>query len=173
SMDAAIPADSSLTNVKNVLIGLFVLLAIVSFLSSYFFARHVTKPLHNLRTLMKRAEHGDLKAKWMVEGIDELNDLEQSYNQMHNRVEDLIKQVKIEEALKKDAEMEALQYQLNPHFLYNTLNTIKWVAKIHKTPQISDVISALVRLLQASLGKKGDFITIREETMLIQDYMHI
>ena len=92
---------------------------------------------------------------------------------MLNRLEDLIKQVKREESLKKEAEMEALHYQLNPHFLYNTLNTIKWVAKIHKTPQISEVVSALVRLLQASLGKKGEFITLREEIGLTRDYMEI
>ena len=92
---------------------------------------------------------------------------------MLNRLEDLIKQVKREESLKKEAEMEALHYQLNPHFLYNTLNTIKWVAKIHKTPQISEVVSALVRLLQASLGKKGEFITLRDEIGLTHDYMEI
>jgi sensor histidine kinase YesM len=92
---------------------------------------------------------------------------------MLNRLEDVIKQVKIEESLKKEKEFEALQYQLNPHFLYNTLNTIKWVAKIHKTPQISEVVSALVRLLQVSLNKKGDFITVREEFGLVKDYMDI
>lgn len=172
-LEVMIEQNASLTNMRNVLIGLFLLLAIISIVSSIWFAGHVTKPLHNLRGLMKRAELGDFKAYWIEDGIDELNDLGQSYNQMLNRVEELIKQVKQEEALKKEAELEALQYQLNPHFLYNTLNTIKWVAKMHKTPQISEVVSALVRLLQASLGKKGDFITIREETGLIEDYMAI
>ncbi|WP_127580034.1 sensor histidine kinase [Paenibacillus koleovorans] len=174
SSEAAVEASNPyLTRMHSVLVVLLIGLALVSAVSAYVFARHVTKPLNHLRGLMKRAELGDLKAYWIDDGIDELNALGQSYNQMLNRVEELIKQVKQEEALKKDAEMEALQYQLNPHFLYNTLNTIKWVAKIHKTPQISEVVSALVRLLQASLGKKGDFITIREETGLIRDYMEI
>lgn len=173
TLELKVEPNASLINMRNLLIWLFMLLAIVSVVSSIWFAGHVTKPLHHLRGLMKRAELGDLKAYWIDDGMDELNDLGQSYNQMLNRVEELIKQVKQEEALKKEAEMEALQYQLNPHFLYNTLNTIKWVAKIHKTPQISEVVSSLVRLLQASLGKKGDFITIREETGLIRDYMDI
>lgn len=172
-LDVPVQPNAALLKMRNILIGLFLLLAIVSIASSILFARYVTRPLDGLRVLMKRAELGDLKAYWMEDGFGELNDLGQSYNQMLNRVEELIKQVKQEEALKKEAEMEALQYQLNPHFLYNTLNTIKWVAKIHKTPQISEVVSALVRLLQASLGKKGDFITLREETGLIQDYMNI
>jgi sensor histidine kinase YesM len=148
---------------------LFLLTAISMLLYSGLFL----KPLHQLRSLMKRAESGDLKAYWTAKSVQEINDLGESYNQMLNRLEELIKQVKREEALKKEAEIAALQYQLNPHFLYNTLNTIKWVAKIHKTPQIAEVVSALVRLLQASLGKKGEFLTIREEVGLIRDYMNI
>jgi len=137
------------------------------------FARLFLKPLDRLRALMKRAELGDLKAYWTSGAKDEIGELGESYNQMLNRLEEVIRQAKREEALKKEAELEALQYQLNPHFLYNTLNTIKWVAKIYKTPQISEAVSALVRLLQASLGKKGDFLTVREEVGLIRDYMDI
>lgn len=149
------------------------LLALLCAGGALIFSRYITRPLGRLRELMKRAERGDLKAYWVSNHTQEINELGQSYNQMLNRLEDLIKQVKHEEALKKEAEIAALQYQLNPHFLYNTLNTIKWVAKLHKTPQISEVVSALVRLLQASLGKKGDFITLREEIGLIRDYMEI
>jgi sensor histidine kinase YesM len=168
-------AEPSAANLKlqGQFVWLFVLLAVIAVASSFFFSRHVTRPLHQLQGLMKRAELGDLKAYWMDQGIVELNELGLSYNQMLNRLEELIKQVKQEEGLKKEAEMESLQHQLNPHFLYNTLNTIKWVAKIHKTPQISEAVSALVRLLQAGLGKRGDFITIRDEVGLIKDYMEI
>lgn len=133
----------------------------------------VSRPLLALRKLMKRAESGDLKAYWTMRAAGEIGRLGDSYNQMLNRLDELIKQVKVEEALKKEKEIEALHYQLNPHFLYNTLNTIKWVAKIHRTPQIADAVSALVRLLQASLGKKGDFLPLREEIELVRDYMAI
>jgi sensor histidine kinase YesM len=160
-------------SLSTTVVSFFVILLLISIFSSMLFTRYFTKPLYTLRALMKRAEQGDLKAYWVAAGTKEMNDLGESYNQMLNRLEELIKQVKFEERLKKEAEIEALRYQLNPHFIYNTLNTIKWVAKIHKTPQISDVVSALVRLLQASLGKKGDFITVREEMGLIQDYMKI
>ncbi|MGG1517921.1 sensor histidine kinase [Paenibacillus oryzisoli] len=137
------------------------------------FIGSVTKPLDALKALMNRAERGDLRAYWTIRGSSEWTQVGHSYNQMLNRLEELIKQVKREEASKKEAEIEALHYQLNPHFLYNTLNTIKWVAKLHKTPQISEVVSALVRLLQASLGKKGDFISLRDEIRLTHDYMEI
>jgi sensor histidine kinase YesM len=153
---------------------LFVLLMIVlSVTIAILFTRGVARPLETLRGLMKRAELGDLKAYWTSGTTKDIDVLGESYNQMLNRLEDLIKQVKVEESLKKEKEFEALQYQLNPHFLYNTLNTIKWVAKIHKTPQISEAVSALVRLLQSSLGKMGDFISLQDEVGLVRDYMAI
>ncbi|MDF2723183.1 MAG: sensor histidine kinase [Paenibacillus sp.] len=146
---------------------------IMSIVSAFIFSRLFSSPLQLLRRLMKRAESGDLKAYWTIGSVQDIDELGHSYNQMLNRLEETIKQAKLEEALKKEAEIQALHYQLNPHFLYNTLNTIKWVAKIHKTPQISEAVSALVRLLQASLGKKGDFLPLKEEIGLIQDYMAI
>jgi sensor histidine kinase YesM len=172
--EASIPLFSeAFPHYRTWLMLLFSLVVALCLGSSFLFIKYVTKPLYVLKMLMNRAERGDLRAYWTSKSSNEWTQLGQSYNQMLNRLEDLIKQVKREESLKKEAEMEALHYQLNPHFLYNTLNTIKWVAKIHKTPQISEVVSALVRLLQASLGKKGEFITLREEIGLTHDYMEI
>ncbi|MFC3769142.1 sensor histidine kinase [Paenibacillus sp. GCM10012303] len=161
------------STMRNTVIVFFTIVLAVSIVSSVLFSALFSRPLHSLRRLMKRAESGDLKAYWTSGSVREIDELGNSYNQMLNRLEETIKQAKLEESLKKEAEIEALQYQLNPHFLYNTLNTIKWVAKIHKTPQISDAVSALVRLLQASLGKKGDFLTLKEEIALLRDYMAI
>jgi sensor histidine kinase YesM len=166
-------SSTSLFLFRNVILVTLGFIVLVSLLSSLIFSHYLMKPLLHLRGLMKRAELGDLKAYWVWDSKQEMNELGYSYNQMLNRIEDLIKQVKQEEGLKKDAEIEALQYQLNPHFLYNTLNTIKWVAKIHKTPQISEVITALVLLLQSSLGKRGDFISLQEEVKLVEAYMSI
>jgi sensor histidine kinase YesM len=165
-------AEQDSTFTKTLLLLGLVLLAL-GVLSALLFRHYFVDPLQRLRRLMNRAELGDFKAYWVRHNSRDWNMLGESYNQMLNRLEELIKQVKREEALKKEAEMEALQYQLNPHFLYNTLNTIKWVAKMHRTPQIAEVVTSLVRLLQASLGKKGDFITVREEMELIRDYMDI
>ncbi|RKN86582.1 sensor histidine kinase [Paenibacillus ginsengarvi] len=161
------------STLKNTILVFCTILVVVSIVSSFIFSTLFSRPLRKLRQLMKRAESGDLKAYWMSGSIREIDELGNGYNQMLNRLEETIKQAKLEESLKKEAEIEALQYQLNPHFLYNTLNTIKWVAKIHQTPQISDAVSALVRLLQASLGKKGDFLTLKQEVGLIRDYMAI
>ncbi|WP_409346872.1 sensor histidine kinase [Paenibacillus sp. MBLB4367] len=165
--------SSASAMIRNTLFILLAILLLLSVIGSIVVSGLVTKPLTHLRTLMKRAEVGDWKAYWTPRGTREIVEVGESYNQMLSRLDELFRQVKREEALKKEAEIEALQYQLNPHFLYNTLNTIKWVAKIHKTPQISEAVSALVRLLQASLGKKGDFLPLREEATLIRDYMDI
>ncbi|MBO9607832.1 MAG: sensor histidine kinase [Paenibacillaceae bacterium] len=160
-------------SLRNSLIALLVVLFVLSLASAIVFSRFVTKPLEALRRLMKRAQAGDLRAYWTESSTAEIDDVGDSYNEMLSRLDELFRRFKREEALKKEAEIEALTYQLNPHFLYNTLNTIKWVAKMHRTPQIADAVSALVRLLQASLGKKGEFLTVREEVSLIGDYMAI
>lgn len=170
-----VPAETSRFGQELLLRTLALVLAVIAVwlgVSGLLYRRYWLQPLTTLQTLMKRAERGDWKAYWLHKG-GPLGGLGDSYNQMLNRLEELIRQVKREEALKKEAEMEALKYQLNPHFLYNTLNTIKWVAKMHRTPQIAEAVTALVRLLQASLGKKGDFITVKEELGLISDYMEI
>lgn len=169
----ATDAISRRASLRHTVVAFLAILLVVSAAGSLLFSALFSRPLHALRRLMKRAESGDLKAYWTPGSIREIDELGASYNQMLNRLEETIKQVKQEESLKKEAEIEALHYQLNPHFLYNTLNTIKWVAKIHKTPQIADAVTALVRLLQASLGKKGDFLTLKEEVELIRNYMAI
>src|SRR5690606_10524417 len=92
------------------------LLVLLATGSSILFAFGVSRPLAVLRKLMKRAESGDLKAYWTLRTTGEIGQLGESYNQMLNRIEELIKQVKEEEALKKEKEIEALHYQLNPHF---------------------------------------------------------
>lgn len=160
-------------SLRNSLVALLAVLFLLSLASAIVFSRYVTNPLEALRKLMKRAQAGDLRAYWTESSTAEIDDVGDSYNEMLSRLDELFRRFKREEALKKEAEIEALTYQLNPHFLYNTLNTIKWVAKMHRTPQIADAVSALVRLLQASLGKKGEFLTVREEVSLIGDYMAI
>ncbi|MDB5085166.1 MAG: sensor histidine kinase [Bacilli bacterium] len=155
------------------LVLIFLVALFTAVVLSFLMSKRIVRPLNNLSLLMRRAGEGDLKAYSVINGSSEIQALGSSYNQMINQLENLIKQVKSEEQLKKEAEIEALQYQLNPHFLYNTLNTIKWVSKLHKTPKISEIVSSLVRLLQASLGKRGEFIPLAEEIGLVRDYLDI
>ena len=85
----------------------------------------------------------------------------------------LIDRLVEEEKMKREVELEALHAQINPHCLYNTLNTIKWMAKIQGAHSVSNAIVALVKLLRISINISGDFIPLKEEIEYIQNYVYI
>lgn len=91
---------------------------------------------------------------------------------MADTIESLMKQQKSQEK-KKRIELQMLQYQLNPHFLFNTLNSLRFVAAMHKDQIVSDGIQALSSLLQNTLTNKNEYITIQEELENLENYFAI
>jgi two-component system sensor histidine kinase YesM len=138
-----------------------------------FVSRKIGRPLIRLSKLMKRGEEGDLSVRFEVVGRDEIGQLGRSFNKMVRRIGQLIRQIEEEEAQKKKAEIRALRYQINPHFLYNTLNSIRWMAKLDGSDKVADAISALVSLLEASLQRNGSYARLGDELELIRKYMQI
>jgi two-component system sensor histidine kinase YesM len=105
--------------------------------------------------------------------VDEITELGMSFNIMIGKIKDLLdSKIKEQENLKK-AELRALQAQINPHFLYNTLDTIIWMAESKKTDQVVDIVSALSNFFRISLSKGMDWITIGEEVERIRSYLTI
>lgn len=137
------------------------------------FSKHVLKPLRLLRNAIRNTKTGSFQTRVEVLGNDEIGELSTSYNDMLDTLYALVNRVKEEESAKKDAELKALQYQINPHFLYNTLNSVQWLAVMHGVPQIKELIAALIKLLQSSLGKKGAFVTLEEELEDLRNYILI
>ena len=78
-----------------------------------------------------------------------------------------------EEQQKKDAELEALQYQITPHFMYNTLNSIKFAAFLKGEKELAGLIGDFVELLQASINKKGSFLSVADEIHILKNYIHL
>lgn len=89
---------------------------------------------------------------------------------MADTIERLIHQQKEQEEKKRELELQMLQYQLNPHFLFNTLNSLRFVAAMHKDQIVSDGIQALSSLLQNTLTNKNEYITIQEELENLENY---
>ncbi|MEL0635842.1 histidine kinase [Marinomonas sp. TI.3.20] len=145
-------------------------------MTSFFWLSAVTKLLNPIKELQKttrKVRNGDFTAQASYSGKDELAELTRDFNFMVRKIDHLIKSEVAQKEREKDAEYRALQAQINPHFLYNTLNSIRWMAIIQKADNIKAVIEALARLLRNSTYKMNAIITIAEEVEVLKDYVAI
>lgn len=133
----------------------------------------ITKPIQKLRNLMRTVQDGNLDVKIQLKQKDEIGQLGESFNVMVCKIKDLIELVYKEEKMKSEAEFEALQAQITPHFLYNVLNTIKSMARIEKNNNICNMSISLIEMLRATTSKVDKFITIREELEIVKHYINI
>ena len=137
------------------------------------FSIRYTEPMMKMMAVIKKVEQGDLTARTEIQSRDELGQLGISLNNMIAEMQVLIDKLVQEEHEKKEVELEALHAQINPHFLYNTLNTIKWMAKIQGNTSVSKSITALIKLLRISTNLGRDMITLREELDYVENYIII
>ncbi len=137
------------------------------------FSIKVTEPIIRMMKVMKKAENGNLDVRVTMTGKDEIGQLGTSFNTMISETKSLIEKLIEEERQKKEIELEALHAQINPHFLYNTLNTIKWMAKIQGAKSISSAVTALIKLLKVSINLGKDMILLREEIEHVENYILI
>ncbi len=133
----------------------------------------ITNPLTQLKKLMKRAEKGDLSVRFEVRYRDEVSILGNNFNQMLDRIEYLIRMVYIEQQNKRNAELKVLQEQIKPHFLYNTLDTINWMAREHEAGDIVRVVDALTSMYRIGLSGGKDYISLEEEIRYVSNYLYI
>jgi two-component system sensor histidine kinase YesM len=128
------------------------------------------KKLHDVTTTITK---NDLQALVTLGNVDEITELGISFNIMIGRIRELLDaKVREQENLKK-AELRTLQAQINPHFLYNTLDTIVWMAELKKTEQVVEIVRALSSFFRTTLSKGKDWITIGEEIELTKNYLTI
>jgi two-component system sensor histidine kinase YesM len=149
-----------------------VLLGIAIYLT-VLFTRKITEPLNLLRTSMHEVEEGNLEVRIKIRSMNEFNDLATSFNHMVAQIGGLMDAIYAAEKKKRLAELNVLQAQINPHFLYNTLDSLRWLAKIRNVEEISEVISALENLLRSSIGKTDPWITIGQELENVRNYIEI
>lgn len=162
-----------LTELRLYYAGILVISLIVASILASYLARLIYRPVQNLTRTVKCVSEGELSTRAQVISRDEMGDLAAEFNQMLNQIELLIKELIEKEQLKKDAELEALQYQVTPHFMYNTLNSIKYAALIKGEKELADLIESFVELLQASISKKGAFLAVSEEVHILQNYVRL
>lgn len=133
----------------------------------------VTNPLLTLVKSLNAANPEKPMPLLPVPAVDEVGQLVRSYNRFSDRIDKLTEQVKRSESLKKEADLLALQAQINPHFLYNTLSSVNWLALMNKDYKISEMVSSLSEFLRFSLNGGGEYCTVRQEIEHAQYYVNI
>ncbi|AFC28562.1 putative HAMP domain-containing sensor [Paenibacillus mucilaginosus 3016] len=135
------------------------------------FSRSIVKPVHKLIRLMKRVEDGEFNKEIILQQEDEIGQLARTFNQMSGRIEHLIHEVSREKISQKEMELQMLKMQINPHFLYNTLESIRMVAESRQAPDAADMAFSLGEILRYGINRTGDLVTVREEIYHLEQYM--
>lgn len=151
------------------LIVVLVIYIIVTILISY----GITVPIKKLKKLIHRVENGDLEAWSSFEGNDEIAELGRSFNQMILKVNELIKKIKEEQKLKEKLQLDLMQAQINPHFIFNTLNTIKWTAIINQATNTAKLIEDFGRIIGTCFKGIDKLITVDKELSNLKSYLNI
>lgn len=164
---------SDLLWVKRFFFGILAVFLVVAVILASWLSHIIYRPLKRLTFTMEEVSDGNLQTRADVVSRDEIGELAIKFNGMLDEIENLIVRLIEEENKKKDMELEALQYQITPHFMYNTLNSIKFAALIKGEKEIGQVIGDFVELLQAAISKKGAFLTVAEEVHILENYIRL
>lgn len=162
-----------LAQMRKYVFGVAAVFGLIAMLAAIYISRIVYKPVRKLMTAMQSIADGEMDTRAEVVSKDEIGLAAEEFNRMLDRIEELIGQLIQEEKKKKDAELEALQYQITPHFMYNTLNSIKFAAFLKGEKELAGLIGDFVELLQASINKKGSFLSVADEIHILKNYIHL
>ncbi|WP_310831471.1 cache domain-containing sensor histidine kinase [Paenibacillus pedocola] len=171
-----IPLEKILTPVqktRNTLI--LTTLAIVAFalVVATFISYALTKPLKSMVRLMKQVQHGNLDVWLSPKYNDEIGMLGSHFNRMIIRVKDLLQEVSLTEKRKQKADMRALQNQINPHFIYNTLESIRMLAESSDDPRVARLTYLLGLQMRYGIVRSDEMVTIRHELDHVRNYLHL
>lgn len=157
----------------------WLVLAIMAFctLMALLLARYLSglllSPLLRLQKTMKRVEHEDLEARFASPFQDEIGEAGRKFNQMLDRIGQLIAEVKASENEKRKAEIKALQAQIDPHFLYNTLNTIYWKCEMDEYEDVKAMVLSLSALFRLGLNQGKEITTLGKELEHARQYLNL
>lgn len=133
----------------------------------------IVRPIERLRQVTGAVAHGDFKARAETTGPTEIAELSGSVNDMTVHLEAMVKKIKEDESKMRHAELRLLQEQINPHFLYNTLDTIVWLIESDSTDEAVDMVVSLSQFFRLVLSHGAEFISIRDEEQHIKSYLKI
>ncbi|SFA88864.1 HAMP domain-containing protein [Cohnella sp. OV330] len=172
---ALIPMDSLLsesTRIRNLMIEVSVIVFAVVLIGSLQMSSRTTINIRRLKSMMTRVKDGNLSfPKTEIKTKDEIGELYHVFINMVEELKRLMADIRTSEKKKREAELTALQAQIRPHFLYNSLNTIKYLAKINGVPNIEEASGALIELMRGVLGNSNEYLAVREELNYVASYV--
>ncbi len=153
---------------------IFIIVLIFSLLLSVAFSKIITTPLERLGHYMKSISNQDFTVRYPVKGSDEISVMAEHFNNMAERLDFLYNEVYLGELKLKQSQLDILQNQINPHFLYNTLDTIYWMARMGHTENVSTMVSNMSRMMRLTLAPKtNDKILLSQELEHLSCYINI
>lgn len=154
------------------IIAFALILILITFLS-YYIPLSITHPIRKLSEVTDQVAKGDLTVRSDVRSGAEVSVLNDSLNAMIDKINELLEQVKKEQGRLRKAEFELLQSQINPHFLYNTLDTIVWLAEAGEQKKVVDMVGSLSDFFRTSLNQGKDMVSVKEELQHSRSYLEI
>ncbi|MFH5183704.1 cache domain-containing protein [Paenibacillus sp. TAB 01] len=154
-----------------VIVGLGLLLLIIA--AAPFLAKGITRPIHRLEQAMSKMKSGSLEVSVAKTGVTEIQGLAQHFNEMVLEVRRLMQEVETKEKALRGYELSVLHSQINPHFLYNTLDTIVWMAEFNESDRVITTTKALAKFFQLSLSGGSETTTIANEMNHVSQYLFI
>ena len=165
--------NSVLSSTSRTVLPVLLVTCFLGILFAYFFARTVSAPIRKLTLAMGEAEKGNFRALVPVTSRDEIGRLSEAFNHMQLEIEELIARIGEKQRSLRVAEVNALALQVNPHFLYNTLDLIKWCVKLDRRDDALMIVVRLGKLLRRLMNNRADVIPVAEEMEVVRAYLEI
>lgn len=165
--------QKSFAAITTFLVAAFVCIVIIVVFISYYIPQSITQPIRELSEITDQVAKGNLNVHSEARAGAEISMLNDSLNVMIDKIRELVEQVKKEQIRLRKAEFELLQAQINPHFLYNTLDAIVWLAEAGEQQKVVNMVENLSDFFRTSLNQGKDIISIKEELQHVRSYLEI
>ena len=165
--------NKDLAGIQYLTVIIIVLTIIIGVTVSVIIAQSLILPLENTVNALEKFSRGDFAVRLKENRCDEIGKLNRIFNKAIKEINELMQKVTQSEILNKEMEFKTLQSQMNPHFLYNTLDAINWLAFKEKQTEICNLVAAISSLIRASISNKKSIITIEQELDYVKNYIYI
>jgi two-component system sensor histidine kinase YesM len=167
-----IPLSSS-NYVKNSFIILIIIYVVIVCISSFFISNAFLRPIHDLSQNISKMKEGNFDIRTDIRSNDEMADLAKSFKEMAYKVKLLLENIVKEQESKRKLELIALQTQVNPHLIYNTLASIRYMVSVGDKEKADEIILSLIKLLNNTLSNLDELITVEKELDILKSYIRI